>query len=104
VWQVAGSATLRVPPLFNLPSWIIDRGNDEVYFSHLPPAIVVALVAVSLRAPDKWNVTRITRVRSVLQRADNSMVPWARLVTAVFDRSLIEGSLHMWTRRNYIET
>jgi hypothetical protein len=46
VWQVAGSPAHRIPPLFNLPSWILDRGNDEEYFSHLPPAMVVALVAV----------------------------------------------------------
>jgi len=33
VWQVAGGATLRIPPPFKLPSWILDRRNDEEYFS-----------------------------------------------------------------------
>jgi hypothetical protein len=54
VWQVAGSPALRMPPLFNLPSWILDKGQDEEYFSHLPPAMVVSLLAVSLRTP--WYV------------------------------------------------
>jgi hypothetical protein len=90
VWEVAGSAALRTPPLFNLPSWIIDRGNDEVFISHLPPAMVVALVAVSLRAHRKWEANHISTIRAVLQRADNSKVPWARLVNTIFRRFLNE--------------
>jgi hypothetical protein len=85
VWQVAGSAALRTPPLFNLPSWILDRENDEEYFSHLPPAMLAALVAVSLRARRKGDVKHMTTVRAVLQHIEISKVPWAQLVIAVFD-------------------
>jgi hypothetical protein len=99
VWQVAGGATLRIPPLFTLPSWILDRGNDVEYFSRLPQAMVVALVAVSLRGPRKWDVERIMAVRAVLQRVGNPKVPWAQLVIAVFDHLLL---LNMWVPR-YIE-
>ena len=88
VWQVAGSATLQVPPLFDLPSWILDRRNDEEYFSRLPPAMLVALVAVWLRARRTTAMGRIAIVRDVLQRVDNPNVPWAQLVIAVFDRLL----------------
>jgi hypothetical protein len=87
VWQVAGSATLRNPPLFNLPSWILSRGNDEEYFSHLPPAMLVTLAAVSLRARRKRSTRHIATIRSVLQRVNN---PWAQLVSAVFDRLLLD--------------
>jgi len=86
VWQVAGSPAFRVPPSFNLPSWILDRGKDEEYFSRLPPAMMVALVAVSLRAPHKWDVERITAVRAVLHRVGSPNLLWAQLVMAVFDR------------------
>ena len=86
VWQVAGSPALRVPPLFSLPSWILDRGNDEEYFSDLPPAIVVALVAVALRARHNSASRRIATARVVLQRVGNPNVPWVRLVILVFDR------------------
>jgi hypothetical protein len=88
VWQVAGSSTHRIPPLFNLPSWILVRENDKEYFSHLPPAVLTSLVAVWLRGRSKLGFGRILTVRSVLQRADNSKVPWARLVIAVSDRLL----------------
>ena len=90
VWQVAGSPAFRMPPLFNLPSWILDRAADEEYFSCDPPIMLVALVAVSLRAPRAWDVHRITTVRTVLRRAEK--VPWAQLVIAVFDRRLYENS------------
>jgi len=29
VWQIAGSSKLRLPPLFDLPSWIYDTGKDQ---------------------------------------------------------------------------
>jgi len=44
VWQLAGSATLNTRSLFVLPYWIIERKNDEEYFSHHPPAMLVALL------------------------------------------------------------
>ncbi len=44
VWQVAGRATLRVPPLFDLPPWVLDRCGDEEYLSQLTPSTLVALV------------------------------------------------------------
>jgi hypothetical protein len=88
VWQVAGSASLRIPPLFNLPSWILNRGSDEEYISHLPPAMLVALGAVSLRTPRIWHLRRFTTVRAALQRMGSSKVPWAQLVFAVLDRLL----------------
>ena len=86
VWQVAGSPALRIPPLFCLPPWILDRGNDEEYFSDLPPAIVVALVAVSLRARHNEAAKRIATARAALQRAGHSNAPWVRLVILIFDR------------------
>jgi hypothetical protein len=85
VWQVAGSATLNTPPLFNLPHWIRLRENDEEYFLHLPPAMLVALVAVSLRTPYKTQVENMTTARALLQRIEISDLPWAEVVIAVFD-------------------
>jgi len=84
VWQVASSVTPRISPFFNLPSWILVREQDEDYFSGLDPATVVALVAVSLRAPRKRDVGRIRAARAVLQRAEKTF--WSQLVITVFDR------------------
>jgi hypothetical protein len=89
VWEVAGSATFPTPPLFDLPQWIIDRQGDEEYFSHLPPAKLVALVAVSLRARRKWHVRRITPARDVIRRMETSKDPWLELVIGVSDRLLV---------------
>ena len=83
-WQVAGSATLSTPPLFNLPYWILWR-DDEEFFSHLPPAMLVTLVVVWLRGPYKWRVNYITTVRALLQRMEISNVLWTQVVVAVFD-------------------
>ena len=96
VWQVAGSATLHTPPLFSLPYWIYERGDE--YFSHLPPAMLVALLATSLRRPDNWQTgnflaewdfpwqTNIfTKVRDLLWRMKTSNVPLAQVVIAVSD-------------------
>jgi len=85
VWQLAGSATFNTPSLFVLPSWIIERENDEEYFSHRPPAMLVALLAVSLRGPDKSQMRHMTTVRALLQRMDISNVPGAQVVVAAFD-------------------
>ena len=86
VWQVTGSPALRTPPLITLPSWIVEDMQDEEYLWRFPPAMVVSLLAVSLRTP--WYVEDITSVRSVLQRADNSKTPWAQIVFAIFDHFL----------------
>ena len=85
VLEVAGSTKLRIPPVFDLPSWILDRGNDEDYFSDLPPAMLVALVAAALRADDLRQLKHIITVRSLLQRLETSNAPWAQVVVAVFD-------------------
>jgi hypothetical protein len=85
VWQVAGSATLNTPPLFNLPSWILSGEDDEELLSQLPPAVLVAMVAVLLRGPDKWQVKYMKTVRALLQRMETSNVLWAQVVGAVFD-------------------
>jgi len=90
VWQVAGSTTLRIPPLFALPSWILDRWKHEEYGSGLPPAMVVALVSVSLRVRSKAAIAKDFAIaRAVRQRMDYPQVPWAQLVIAVFDRLLL---------------
>jgi len=80
VWQVAGSPTLRIPPLFNLPSWILDRSEDEEYLSRLPLAMVVALVAVWLRAPRKLGMIRMSKILAVLRRMNNPKFTLAPLV------------------------
>jgi len=85
VWQLAGSTTFNTPSLFVLPSWIIERGNDAEYFSHRPPAMLVALLAVSLRGPYKWQMRHMTTVRSLLERMEISNVPGAQVVVAAFD-------------------
>jgi len=85
VWQVAGPATLSTPPLFNVPNWVRWKGDVDEYLSHLPPAMLVALLAISLRGPDKWQVMHMTVVRDLLRRMEISNVPWAQVVVAVFD-------------------
>ena len=85
VWQVAGSTTISTPPYFDLPNWILRRGSDEEYLSSLPPASLVALLAVSLRGYDKWRLKYLTLVRALLQPMENSDVPWVQVVVAVFD-------------------
>jgi hypothetical protein len=85
VWQLAGSATLHTPPSLDLPYWIIERRNDEEYFSHRPPAMLVALLAVSLRGPYQRQAQYMAPVRALLQRMEISNVPWAQVVVATFD-------------------
>ena len=87
VWQVTGGAAHRIPPLFDLPPWILDRENGEEYFSHLPPATLAALVAFSLRASRKADVISIT-TGAVRQRMENFKSPWAHVIIEVFDRFL----------------
>ena len=86
VWQVAGGTAFRVPPLFDMPSWILDIRSDSEYFSHLPPAMAVAFVAVWLRASRKTVKGRITMAWAILDRMDNPNDSWSRLVIAAFDR------------------
>jgi len=85
VWQVAGSATINTRPLFGLPTWIILREGDEEYFLRRPPAMLIAMVAVSLRGPYTWRVMYMGTARALLQRTETSNVPWAEVVGAVFD-------------------
>ena len=42
VWEVAGSPAIRTDPLFKLPSFVLDRGNDEEYFSRLLLSIILS--------------------------------------------------------------
>jgi len=98
VWQVAGGPTLRVPPKFSLPSWILDKKTDEEYFTRLPPATLAALVAVSLRVRPVQSMERLTTIKAILQRADTSKNPWARAVIATFDRVCHDG--FWYTHRN----
>ena len=84
VWQVAGGAAHRIPPLFNLPSWILDKCNDEEVLSHLPPTILTALVAISLRARHKYAFS-IAPVRITLHRMATSKDPWSHVVIGIFD-------------------
>jgi len=95
VWQIAGSATLNARPLFDLPWWITMREGDEEYFLHQPPAMLVAMVAVSLRGPSPWRVMHMTIVRALLQRMETASVPWAQVVGAVFDNV----NCSYWNRR-----
>jgi len=87
VWQVAGSATLITPPLFKLPSWALWRMDGEEYFSHRPPAMLVAMVAVLLRGPDRWfmGYLSITTVRTLIRRMEIPNIPLAQVVVAVSD-------------------
>jgi hypothetical protein len=85
VWQVAGSPALRIPPSFNLPSWILDRWDDEEYFSNLPPAMLVALGVVSLRTRRQAAVIRTITARAILQRVDNPKLLWVQLLKLGFD-------------------
>jgi len=86
VWQVAGSATLSTPPLFNLPDWTLSfsRADLEEYCSHCPPAMLVAMVAVSSRGPDKWfaGCFTISQVRALIRRMEIYNTPWAQVVVA----------------------
>ena len=86
VWQIAGGTALRIPPLFNLPSWILDRCSDVEYLSHLPPAMGIAFVAVWLRASRKTIQGHIATPDTILRRVDNPSDPWSRLVIAALDR------------------
>jgi hypothetical protein len=82
VWQIVGSAAHRIPPLFHLPSWIINKRDDEVYFSHLPPVIQAALAAISLRNYDEISIITL---RNFLRRMGSHNDPPPHLVIEVAD-------------------
>jgi len=88
VWQVVGSATHRIPPSFNQPSWVREKQGDEEYFSDVPPSMLVASVAVWLRTRPKSAFAHIITIRAVLMRKENTKDHWVHLVNAVFDRFL----------------
>ena len=85
VWRVAGSPALRMQPLFNLPSWIFERGNDKEYFSRLSPASLVALIAVFVRIRDPRYKRRIGAVADIRRAISDAQEPWAHIVHAMFD-------------------
>ena len=89
VWQVAGAPTLNHPPLFDVPYWILGRAYNDEYLSDLSPAMLVALLAVSVRAPDEWRMRPLSAVRGILRHMEISDFPWAQVVVAVFD--------HLWS-------
>ena len=93
VWHVAGSAALRVPPLFNLPSWIHDKWSDDEYFSDIPPSMLVALVVVWLRTDNQLDDPFGIVNQAVLGHKEATKGSWVQLVCEVFDRyiALIHG-------------
>ena len=97
VWHVAGSAAFRVPPLFNLPSWIGDKWDDNEYFSDIPPSKLVALVVIWLRTDDRFDIMD----QSVLRGTETTKGSWVRLISEVFDRYIeatyTDDELHHYT-------
>jgi len=88
VWQVAGSTTLRVPPLLDLPSWICNKWDDKEYFSHLPPSMLVAYVVVSLRSRIRLPRWHTDTIWDILMYQGSTKSPWVQLVTAVLGHHL----------------
>jgi hypothetical protein len=82
VWQITGDSTHCIPPLFSLPSWILDGGFDSLL--HLPPATLTAWLVISLRSRSKNDVLRFQNACFVLRDMDNYEDPWPRLVAEVF--------------------
>ena len=90
VWQVAGGPTFRIPPSFDLPSWILDKEDDEEFLSRLPPVMVVAFW---LRAPRRRSVYHLYTARRVLRPVNVSESPWAQLVYVIFNIVLDDWGL-----------
>ena len=86
VWQVAGGTGHSFPPLFDLPSWILDIENSEEHFSHIPQAILVAMVAISLRALRRKDVLLITS--AVHRHMTDSEDLWTHVIVTVSDHFL----------------
>jgi len=82
VWQVAGGTSHPLPPLFSLPSWILDIENGEEHFSHLPPAILVAMITISLRAHRTNDMSDIAS-GAVRRRMTDSEDPWTHVIIKV---------------------
>jgi len=85
VWQIAGSPTLRLPLLPDLPSWVYDTGKDQEYLMHLPLDKVVVLKAIFLRANNLWHTFGFLLTRRALRRMNASRDRWARAVDVVFN-------------------
>jgi hypothetical protein len=102
VWQVTGDTAHSIPPLFNLPSWILDRSFD--YLLHSPPTTLTACIVISLRSRSK-NIERFYTVWPVLRNMDNSEDPWLHLVVEVFNRcfhSIFWRTIKKWVKRTTI--
>jgi hypothetical protein len=104
VWQVAGSSIFPISPLFGLPWWIFAKQADKEYLSRLPPTMLVALVAFSLRSWHRWYMDYIIAVKAVLQRIGNAKDAWPQLVIAVFDYLLDNRFVHRNYSRSMMES
>jgi len=86
VWRVAGSPTLRITPMFRLPSWVFGRRDDQ---GHLPLDKVATLMAISShpytkKLPKNPPKNPPITVHSYLRPRKLSESPWDRLVYGVF--------------------
>jgi hypothetical protein len=88
VWQITGGPAHSIPPLFDPPSWTLDRGYD---ISHLPPATLTAWLVTLLRSRRTIHFPVFTGVPDVLRLHDNSEDPWLHLVVEVLNRRLDGG-------------
>jgi hypothetical protein len=104
VWQVAGSTKLRVPPLFDLPSWIRNKWNDSEYLSHLPPSLLVALVAVSLRTNTNVHSVYTTILHAGLGPTRSIKGGWAPLVVAAVAHHKVTIAMHAYSPKATIQT
>jgi len=84
VWQVAGGTAHPFPPLFSLPSWILDGENSEEHRSHLPLTVLIPLVTISLRARRIGAVHAITS-GAARRRMTDSEDPWTHFMVKVSD-------------------
>ena len=84
VWQVAGSSAHRIPPSFNLSSWIVDRKNREEYLSHLPPDRMAALSVLWMRDTRALFKGEMYVFWKVVRRVDNTKVRCAQLAIAAY--------------------
>jgi len=86
VWQVVGGTAHPIPPLLRLPFWVYHIENSEEHFSHLPPAILEAMVTVMLRYRPTGNV--IYHPPDAVRRyMTDSEDPCTRLLTSLFNHA-----------------
>ena len=97
VWQVAGGTAQPFRPLFSLPPWILDIENSVEHLSHLSPAILVAMVTISLRARHIWDLRDITS-GAVRRGITDSEDPWTHVIVKVSDP--IFDPKKAWWRRD----